>query len=287
MPLPKPPWLKQEIPSFGTDRLLGSLLSEKINTVCQEAHCPNLNRCFRKNELTFMILGDTCSRNCVFCAVKKSPHKNLPLDKDEPRKISKIVKALRLSYVVITSVTRDDLPDYGAGHFALTIDEIRRENGNIKIEVLIPDFRACALSLKALIAARPDVLAHNLETVKSLSLTLRPLSDYNLSLEVLKLIKKINSDMITKSSLMLGIGEEEDEIIKTFEDLRKVKCDILVLGQYLAPTPKHYPVKEFIVPGQFKRYGEIALGMGFKAVLSEPLARSSYKAEELYSCMTQ
>jgi len=276
-----PSWFKQEIPD-ATVRGRMQLLSEfKINTVCCLAKCPNLSSCFKNLKFTFMILGDTCTRNCRFCNVTQS-NKSLSIDENEPNRISQIAKILNLKFVVITSVTRDDLPDGGAAQFAKTIESFRGIDKNIKIEVLIPDFSGNMASLKTVIDAKPSILAHNIETVKRLYKTLRPQADYDTSLYILNKAKEINSLIITKSSLILGMGETEEEVIYTMEDLRRNQCDILTLGQYLAPSDKHHPVQEFIAVEQFQRYRRIGLDLGFKAVLSGPKVRSSYQAEEVF-----
>ncbi len=262
--------------------LMQLLFEYKVSTVCQEAACPNIAHCFRNKKLTFMILGDTCTRDCRFCAVAKANDLNLTIDEDEPYRISGLVKRLGLDYVVITSVSRDDLPDGGAAQFAKTIESIYNINRNIKIETLIPDFKGSISSLKTVITASPGVVAHNIETVKRLYKDLRPKASYGLSLEVLSNIKKEDVRLTTKSSIMLGLGEREEEVTRTMEDLKYSHCDILTLGQYLAPSKKHYPVKEFIGREQFMRYKGIGLGLGFKAVLSGPLVRSSYQAAEVY-----
>lgn len=274
-----PWWLKQEIPeSIVLERL--QLISEfNVHTVCQEARCPNLSFCFRQLKFTFMLLGDSCSRNCRFCGVNKSRDNRLTLDINEPYRISQIVKFFGLNYVVLTSVTRDDLIDGGAGIFARTIELIHKINRNIKVEVLIPDFGSRLSSLKCLVEAKPDVVAHNIETVKRLYKDLRPEAGYTLSLDILSRLKELKPELTTKSSLMLGLGETEKEVIETMEDLRDRQCDVLTLGQYLAPSIDHYPVFEFISPEQFQRYQDIGLSLGFKAVLSGPKVRSSYQAE--------
>ncbi len=229
-----------------------------------------------------MILGDTCTRNCRFCAVRKSDNKNLNLDLDEPLRIAGVVEDMGLDYVVITSVTRDDLADGGAKIFSQTIELIRRINTFIKIEVLIPDFIGKISSLKVVLDAQPHLVGHNIETVERLYKALRPKANYRFSLGVLKKIKEIRPFLTTKSSIILGLGEAEGEVTKTMEDLLNSGCDILTLGQYLAPSESHYPVKEFIRIEQFERYRDIGLGLGFKSVLSGPKVRSSYRAEELY-----
>ncbi len=277
-----PAWFKQEIPSAAGWENIRLIADLKVNTVCQEAHCPNLSRCFAERELTFMILGSTCTRGCRFCAVDKAAASNLSVDAAEPERIAEAVARLRLDYVVVTSVTRDDLSDGGAGHFARTIKSIRAKCENISLEALIPDFHGGIPEIKTVVGALPQVLGHNLETVRRLSPELRPQADYDRSLGVLMAAKQNNSTLITKSSLMLGLGETRKEVMETMQELRKVDCDILVLGQYLAPSAGHYPVKEFIHRGEFIEYGDIALSLGFKAVFSSPLARSSYQAKALY-----
>jgi lipoic acid synthetase len=277
-----PPWFRQKAPSVETLQRARLLSSLRVHTVCQKALCPNLDSCFNNLRLTFMILGDTCTRDCRFCAVAKLDNSNLELDLQEPKRIAAAVRGLALSYVVITSVTRDDLADGGSGIFAQTIEAIRTLDKRIKIEVLIPDFKGSAASLKCVVDAGPDVIAHNIETVSRLYQEIRPKADYRLSLAVLSLIKKMKGKVITKSSVMLGLGEKEEEVLSVMQELRQNRCDILILGQYLAPSKEHYPVKEFISKEKFARYKESALALGFKAVLSGPLVRSSYQAEEIY-----
>jgi len=284
-----PSWFKQDIPVKETLEQLSLLDAQVVNTVCAQAHCPNLNSCFKNRELTFMILGGSCTRNCKFCAVKKVegylPVK-LSLDLDEPRRILEVVKQLDLKFVVITSVTRDDLADGGSTVFAESVNLIKEFNPEIKVEVLIPDFKGDESSLRTVLSTHPEVVAHNLETVERLSRGLRPLADYRLSLTVLENIKKFDARRVSKSSLMLGLGETEEEVVKSMQDLRKVDCQVLTLGQYLAPSDKHYSIKEFIHPQQFARYRDIGLELGFKTVLSGPKVRSSYQAEEVYNLVT-
>lgn len=275
-----PLWFRQELPD---DKTLGirHLFSEfGVHTVCREAKCPNITTCFKNGKCTFMILGNTCTRNCKFCAVNKLDGHALALDTDEPYRISKLVRLLKLNYAVITSVSRDDLADGGSSIFAQTIKLIR--DLNVKIEVLIPDFQGKVPSLKAVVDACPNVIAHNIETVKRLYPGLRPKASYELSLGILNKIKELGPSIMTKSSIMLGLGEREEEIIDTMKNLKANRCDILTLGQYLAPSIKHYPVKEFISLEKFQEYKDIGLDLGFKAVLSEPCARSSYRAQDLY-----
>jgi len=296
-----PTWFKQEIPDAIVRGRMQMLSEFKVNTVCCQAKCPNLSSCFKKLRFTFMILGNICTRNCRFCGVNQSNKNALSLDENEPNRIGQIARILNLKFVLITSVTRDDLSDGGATQFAKTIESIRgidkninpvrnnessiKENkisNGIKIEVLIPDFSGNFASLKAVIDSRPSILAHNIETVKRLYKDLRPKASYERSVGILNKAKEINSSLITKSSLILGVGETEEEVIYAMEDLRSNQCDILTLGQYLAPSEKHYPVKEFISIEQFQRYRRIGLDLGFKVVLSGPKVRSSYQAEEVY-----
>jgi len=277
-----PSWFRQEIPDTITLQRAQKLSATGIHTVCQEARCPNLSFCFQQLKFTFMILGDTCTRNCRFCGVKKISNRPLNIDLDEPYRLAEKVKELKLNYVVITAVTRDDLADGGAKIFAKTIELIHRINQDIKVEVLIPDFKGNISNLKCIVDAGPDLVAHNIETVERLYKALRPEANYQLSLQALRKIKEIQPILTTKSSIMLGLGETEGEVIKTMEDLLNSGCDILTLGQYLAPSENHYPVKEFISIAQFQRYRDIGLALGFKAVLSGPLVRSSYRAEQIY-----
>jgi lipoic acid synthetase len=284
-----PSWLRQEFPDKGILELLHILSASKINTVCQQARCPNVNSCFKNKELTFIILGNTCTRNCRFCGINKYKGLKLSVDEEEPVRLAHLIKKLGLDYAVITSVTRDDLPDGGAGHFAATIRCIRQVNRSIKIEVLIPDFKADTLSLKTVLDAGPDVVAHNIETVRRIHQELKPDSDYAVSLSVLRKIKEMNPGIITKSSFLLGLGETREEIISAMQDLKEAACDILTLGQYLAPGAQHYPVRDFIRPETFKEYQDIGMSLGFRAVSSGPRVRSSYKANEIYRgllCMT-
>lgn len=282
-----PRWFRQDIPDTATLEKIHLLSKFNVHTVCQEARCPNLSHCFKNSRLTFMLLGDTCTRNCRFCAVSLSNDNLKDLDLNEPFRIRETVKRLGLNYVVITSVTRDDLQDGGAGIFAKTIELIRKDNPQTEVEVLIPDFGGKTESLKCVLDAHPNIIAHNLETVERLYKDLKPACDYGVSLGIFKKIKELSPLMLTKSSLILGVGEKETEVIQTMQDLRNVSCDILTLGQYLAASKQNYPVKEFVSFGQFQRYREIGLNLGFKAVLSGPKVRSSYYAQEVYkTCMT-
>lgn len=275
-----PQWLKKRAPrQEALQEIKGLLRSYSLHTVCEEARCPNMGECFKKRTATFLILGDKCSRNCQFCAIKKEAP--LPLDSREPKNVAQAVKELELRYVVITSVTRDDLPDGGAEQFAQTIREIRGANGGkIRVEVLIPDFKGSPLSLKKVIEAKPDVLNHNLETVSHLYPQVRPQADYERSLKLLKRSKEFNPSIYTKSGLMVGLGESRAEVIETMEDLREIECNILTIGQYLRPSSQHLAVKEFITPAKFKEYEEIGQSLGFFYIASSPFVRSSYQAEQ-------
>jgi len=278
---PKPRWLKRKLPSGSQYERIRHLVKDQcLSTVCQEAMCPNQFECFGKGAATFMILGDRCSRNCRFCAVGHGP-RGLP-DPDEPRRVAEAVRTMGLSYCVITSVTRDDLADGGAGHFAATIQTIRDLNPQTLIEVLIPDFQGNGEALAAVLAARPEVLNHNLETVKSLYGTVRPQADYEQSLEVLHRSKLIAADILTKCGIMVGIGESREELVTLMRDLRAVRCDILTIGQYLQPSKEHLEVVRYLPPEEFVELEQEALALGFGAVASAPFVRSSYQAETLF-----
>lgn len=276
-----PVWFRQEIADNSALELQRQLKANNIHTVCQEARCPNINHCFKQHTATFLILGDSCTRACAFCAVKKVSGK-LTLDLDEPRRVANAVQQMGLGYAVITSVTRDDLEDGGARVFINTISQIRRVSPKTGIELLIPDFKAEKEIIKTIVHARPLVLGHNLETVKRLYPLVRPQADYKRSLEVLKIIKELDPAMIIKSALMLGLGENKDELAQAMLDLKMAGCDILVLGQYLRPSVKHYPVKEFVSPEKFDQLAEFAKIIGFAKVLSGPKMRSSYQAFQVY-----
>ena len=279
--LRKPAWLKRKIPAGAGYREIRRLLDTgNLHTVCQEALCPNLGECFCRGTATFLILGDRCTRNCRFCAVGHGP--SGPLDPGEPARVAEAVEELGLGYVVITSVTRDDLPDGGAGVFADTVREIRRRTPHAIAELLIPDFGGSAEALQVVLESLPDVLNHNLETVPRLYDSVRPGAIYGRSLRLLQLVKECDPAIPTKSGLMLGLGETAEEIRQTLRDLLDVGCDILTLGQYLQPTREHLPVEGFIEPGEFDQWRVAALKMGFGQVASGPLVRSSYRARELY-----
>lgn len=272
-----PYWLRVKLPD-GKEyhRLKNTLRSANLHTVCEEAICPNIGECFGHGTATFLILGNVCTRICNFCAVTKGNPSIL--DEDEPVRIARTVNQIGLKYVVITSVTRDDLSDGGARIYAKTIEAIRFQNTTCAIEVLIPDFRGSEESLRIVLGKYPDVLNHNLETVPILYPDVRPQADYNRSLSILEKAKRIYSNCTTKSGLILGIGEKQNEIIEVMNDLRDVDCDILTLGQYLRPREKSLPIKHFYHPDEFKWLKQVGEKMGFKHVESGPLVRSSYHA---------
>lgn len=277
-----PLWFKQDIPDSATLETMRLFLRLRINTVCQLAKCPNLSYCFRNNRFSFMLLGNSCTRHCRFCNIGTGQSLALAQEpsllQDEPYRISQVIEALGLDYVVLTSVSRDDLSDGGASEFAKTVKLIRRINRRITIELLIPDFQGKVSSLKCLLEAGPDIVGHNIECVQRLYKDLRPQADYALSLGVLKRIKELAEDVRTKSSIMLGLGETKEEVARTMQDLRANLCDSITVGQYLAPSKNHFPVKEFIGLRQFEEYKEAALALGFKPVESGPKARSSFPA---------
>ena len=277
--LRKPEWIRAKIPSSDnfkdTKKILNSL---NLVTVCEEASCPNIGECWSKKHATFMVMGDTCTRSCAFCNVKTGIPEDL--DPFEPYRVSKAVKEMGLNHVVITSVDRDDLPDGGADHFAKTILAIRRYSSKITIEILTPDFLRKEGALKIVLKAKPDVFNHNLETVPRLYLDIRPGARYFNSLKLLNDAKKSMPKLFTKSGIMLGLGEEKNEIMQVMDDLRAADVDFLTLGQYLQPTRKHAPIKKFITPYEFNKYKQIAESKGFLMVSSSPLTRSSHHAEE-------
>lgn len=277
----KPEWLRVEKRKGENLGYVKNLLEKySLNTVCDGANCPNRAECFSQKTATFMIMGNECSRNCRFCDVTHSKDL-LALDKDEPENLAKATMELGLKHVVVTSVTRDDLPDGGAGHFAEVIKAIRNKDKDIIIEVLIPDLQGDIDSLKIVADAKPDIINHNIETIKDLYSKVRPQAIYERSLEVLANVKKLDPTIFTKSGIMLGLGEEEEEVIQVFKDLREVDCDFLTVGQYLPPSTTHVELKEYIHPDLFDKYKEEAEKLGFKFVASSPLVRSSYKASEM------
>ena len=278
-PKKKPPWLRVRGPSEKSLSDMKSMLDGlHLHTVCESAICPNVGTCFAKGTATFMILGDICTRNCGFCSVKHSTP--LPVDPEEPLHVAQAAKKLNLKHVVITSVTRDDLPDGGAKQFAETIHQINRLLPDASTDVLIPDLIGSKENLKIVIDAKPTILAHNLETVPGLYKTARQYSSYKTSLEILEWSKDLDPDIYTKSGIMLGLGETREEVLHTMQDLRKVKCDFLTIGQYLKPTSKNVEVYEYIHPDIFDQYKEEGERMGFAYVASAPFVRSSFHAEE-------
>ncbi|MCX7711501.1 MAG: lipoyl synthase [Clostridia bacterium] len=275
----KPDWLRVRVPAKGSFDEVEKLLSKlSLHTVCEEASCPNMCECFSRKTATFMILGKVCTRNCTFCNVTKGSTETL--DETEPYHVAQAVKELGLKHVVITSVTRDDLPDGGAGQFAAVIKEIRKVSKKVVIEVLIPDFGGDLDSLRIVMNAKPEIINHNIETVPRLYPEVRPMAVYRRSLDLIKRIKTIDSSIYTKSGMMVGLGESEKEVAEVFADLRNAGCDLLTVGQYLAPSKKHHPVIEYIHPDQFAKYKKIAEDLGFKHVSSAPLVRSSYLADQ-------
>jgi len=280
----KPEWIRSKIINSQNFFLTKSIINKNnLNTVCQEANCPNITECWSKRHATFMIMGDTCTRACGFCDVKTGKPKSL--DPLEPLKIANATKELNLKHVVITSVDRDDLRDGGAEHFSEVINETRKLNKNTTIEVLTPDFLRKGNAYKKVVEANPDVFNHNIETVPSLYLKVRPGSRYFASLELLKSAKKINNKIFTKSGIMLGLGEERDEILQVMDDLISAEVDFLTIGQYLQPSVKHYPLKRYVHPEEFEKLKTIAKSKGFLIVASSPLTRSSYHADEDFSKM--
>jgi lipoyl synthase len=275
-----PDWLRIKLPTSDTFAQTRSLLDElKLHTVCESAKCPNHWECWSKGTATFMIAGDRCTRACGFCAV--STAKPLRLEADEPLRVAEAARRMRLNHVVITAVARDDIADGGAEHFRRTIEAVRRFNPNIVIEVLVPDFQESDAAIANVLAANPHIFNHNLETVRRLTPEVRHRATYDRSLSVLKKAKdKRGKSIYTKSGLMLGLGETENEIVVAMEDLRAAGCDILTLGQYLQPTLKHLPVVEFVPPEQFDALGRVGRRMGFVHVASGPMVRSSYHADE-------
>ena len=274
----KPVWIRSKITSskvfFQTKEIVNK---NKLNTVCQEANCPNITECWSKKHATFMIMGDTCTRGCAFCDVKTG--KPSSLDPLEPFKISKAVKELELKHVVITSVDRDDLEDGGANHFKEVILEVKKNNPNTTIEVLTPDFLKKENAYEKVLEASPDVFNHNIETVPSLYLKVRPGSRYFTSIELLKSVKVKKSNIFTKSGIMVGLGEKKDEIIQVMDDLRMADVDFLTIGQYLQPSTKHFPLDRYVHPEEFVEFKNIAISKGFLLVSSTPLTRSSYHAD--------
>ncbi|MGI8820235.1 MAG: lipoyl synthase [Chthoniobacterales bacterium] len=277
----KPPWIKVRLPSnpvfFSTKALISDL---RLHTVCESAQCPNRWECWSQGTATVMIAGERCTRACGFCAV--STAKPFPLEHDEPERVAEAVRRLNLKHVVITAVARDDLKDGGADHFARTIHAVREMDPTIIIEVLVPDFHAQEWCIDIVLEAAPDIFNHNMETVERLTPAVRSRAKYRTSLETLRQAKERSPKVVTKSGIMLGLGEKEPELFQTMDDLRAIGCQVLTLGQYLRPTPNHLPVIEFVTPERFDAYGEIARAKGFEHVASGPLVRSSYHAADFH-----
>jgi lipoic acid synthetase len=281
-----PPWLKRRLPAGGGGQAVEKLLADlNLATVCNGAQCPNRGECYASGTATFLILGETCTRNCRFCAIpQKLPG---PPREDEPAAVAEACRRMGLKYVVITSVTRDDLPDGGAGHFAETIRAVRLRLPKAKIEVLTPDFQGSETAIDTVLTAQPDVLNHNVETVPRLYAQVRPQADYQQSLGVLAYAKsqagQLGLVMYTKSGLMVGLGETDEEVEAVLADLRQAGCDILTIGQYLAPSDAHLKVQRFVTPEQFDTWQKLAVQMGFRAAACGPFVRSSYHAENLFT----
>jgi len=273
-----PDWLKVYLGGGQSYVEMKKILRKaKLHTICEEAKCPNAAECFGNGTAVFLILGDTCTRNCKYCNVKHG--KPLPLNPDEPKDVAESVKKLGLKYVVITSVTRDDLKDGGASVFYDCVKEIKKLDNCCKVEVLIPDFKGSKKALKKVMDSRPDVINHNIEVSKGLFPEIRPEGNYKTSLSLLESIKNIDGSVKTKSGFMVGLGENKDQIVKTMKDIRKIKADFLTIGQYLQPTINHAEIKKYYTPKEFEEFKVIALNMGFEHVESGPLVRSSYHAE--------
>lgn len=281
----KPAWLKVKFPSERNFFFVSNTVKKKnLHTICRSAKCPNIAECWSNKTATFLILGDTCTRKCTFCAVKKGTPS--PPSPDEARSVAEAASLLDLRYVVITSVTRDDLPDGGASFFAAAIRTVKRKIPGARVEALIPDFKGEAEALETVIKAQPDILNHNLETTESLYPQInRPRKNYRLSLEVLNKAKEMGAS--TKSGLMVGLGEKEEEIIQSLSDLRNVSCELLTIGQYLQPSRAHSPVKKYYSPGEFEHLKRVALDIGFRDVVSGPLVRSSYNAYKMYNSLQE
>ncbi len=274
-----PPWLKVKAADPEKIKEMEAVLRQgSLHTICESAICPNLGECFSRKTATFLIMGNVCTRNCRFCAVNSGIPG--PLDETEPRQLAQTVEALGLDYVVLTSVTRDDLPDGGASHFARCLQEVRSQVPGINMEVLVPDFQGSVAAISTVLAAAPHVFNHNLETVERLYEYVRPGASYDRSLEVLERAKKVRPQTLTKTGLMLGLGETREEVLEVMRNLRAIRCDILTLGQYLAPSANHAPIARFVEPREFAEYKNLGMEMGFQYVASGPLVRSSYQARK-------
>ncbi len=283
LPLKRPEWLKVRPPlSSKYTEIRDMLKSLDLVTVCQEARCPNIEECWTGGTATFMLLGDTCTRGCRFCAVKTGNPKGV-IDLDEPEKVGHAISKMKLDYVVLTSVNRDDLPDEGSSHFAKTVRIIKKEKPEMLVEVLTPDFHGKEDLVKIMVDAAPDVFAHNVETVERLTKKVRDRrATYKQSMDVLSMVKKLDPSRVTKTSIMLGLGESDDEVLQTLKDLREVDVDVVTFGQYLSPSKRHLPVVRYVTPEEFKNWEKVAMDLGFLYCASGPLVRSSYRAGEYF-----
>ncbi len=278
LPKRKPPWLKVRLPSGqGYQRVQKLMRSQGLHTVCEEARCPNLGECWSRGTATFLLMGDTCTRSCGFCHIKTG--RPPTLDEEEPVRVAESVLALSLSHCVLTSVNRDELPNGGAHIFANTIREIRKRLSGCTIEVLIPDFKGDRAALKEVMDAKPEILNHNTETIPRLYRTVRPQANYRQTLRVLSGAKALDPGAVTKSGIMVGLGETKEEILRVMQDLRDHEVDILTIGQYLRPSPLHLPIYRYVHPDEFQEFHEAGMDMGYQWVESGPLVRSSYHAE--------
>lgn len=276
----KPDWLKVQYNREAVEEVAKLMKDLKLNTVCKEANCPNLGECYKKHTATFMVMGSACTRNCRFCNV--SCAKPQPLDPDEPRHLAEVAKKLDLRHVVVTQVTRDDLPDGGAAHMAAVVRAVHETCPGTTVEVLISDLKGSEDALRVVLDAKPEVLNHNVEMVSRLYKDVRPQARYERSLKVLSDSKKFAPNILTKTGFMLGLGETDDEVYALMDDIRATGCDILTISQYLQPTPQHWALQRYVTPEEFARFKDIAMEKGFKFVASSPLVRSSYRAAEAF-----
>ena len=276
-----PAWFAQTPPKPSTMAKMEALLDGlKLHTVCDSARCPNVGECFSRGTATFLALGDICTRNCTFCAVPRGAP--APVDEGEPPRLLEAAKRLKLKYVIVTSVTRDDLPDGGAVVFAEAVNLLHRNLPGTAVELLVPDFRGSRPALETVLRSSPEVLGHNVETVPRLYPEVRPKADYERSVNLLAMAKDISPQIVTKSGLMLGLGETRDEVIEVMRDLREAGCDLFTLGQYLQPSAAHHPVARYVPPEEFAQYGKIGEEMGFAGLAAAPAVRSSFRADEMY-----
>lgn len=276
-----PSWIRKRVSLEEGEETQNLLQSLSLHTVCESAHCPNRGECFRRKVATFLIMGNICTRRCRFCAIDKGTPQ--PLDPEEPKRVAEASQVLGLRHVVVTSVTRDDLPDGGASHFAATIREIRRVLPFSTVEVLTPDFQGREESWQVVVKENPEVFNHNVETIPRLYSMVRPLASYDRSLTLLKRVKEIAPSIIIKSGLMVGLGEKREEVVEVLKDLREVGCDVVTIGQYLRPSPRYLEVREYVSPQVFAWYEDVARSLGFRGVASGPFVRSSYLAEKFVS----